>query len=77
LSGLLSNSIFQKSVFCISQSLSPPNVTEAPFVFLQPPFLSSSTASIMKFSSCESTIAFINARIHVGHSNLHDPIMIN
>jgi hypothetical protein len=31
-------------------------------------------ASIMKFNSCESAIAFINPRIHAGHTNSHDPI---
>jgi hypothetical protein len=28
----------------------------------------------MKFNSCESAIAFINPRIHAGHTKLHDPI---
>jgi hypothetical protein len=35
---------------------------------------SSSMASIMKFNSCESAIAFINPRMHAGHIKLHDPI---
>jgi hypothetical protein len=30
--------------------------------------------STMKFNSCESATAFINPRMHAGHTKLHDPI---
>jgi hypothetical protein len=77
-SGLLKRAAQQfqyfKNDFCISKSLSPPNTTHARLVIHQPPFLSLSTASIMKFNSCESAIGFTNPRIHAGHTNLHDPI---
>jgi hypothetical protein len=63
-----------RMIFCISQSSLLPNVTQAQFVCHQPPFLLSCKASIMKFNSCESAIAFINPRIHAGHTKLHDPI---
>jgi hypothetical protein len=68
LSGLLSD-----WGFCISQSSPPPNITQAQFVFHQPPFLSLSMASVMKFNSCESA-TFINPRMHAGYTKSHDPI---
>jgi hypothetical protein len=72
--GCLAIPIFQKWGFCISQSPSPPNLTQAQYIFHQP-FLLWSTASTMQSNSCKSAIAFINPRIlHAGHTNLHDPI---
>ena len=66
--------IFQKWVFCISQSLLPPNVAQAQFVFHQPSFLLLSTASISHEIQFMWVHNSINPRIHASHTNLPDPI---
>jgi hypothetical protein len=59
---------FKNEFFASVKGSLPPNVsTQARFVFHQPPFLLSSTASIKKFHSIGSAIAFINPRMHAGH----------